>query len=254
MIPDYPTPDLSVPLRSLFKTAFGDDDVFLDHFFSAGFSPDRCRCIVSEEGKLLSALYWFDTEYQGESFAYLYGIATDPAFRHQGILRYLLADTLQLLKGRDYAGAQLVPGDDQLRQMYTAMGFADCSSYSVVLSASKPVTVPIHAIDRQEYGKLRRTYLPKNGVIQEGENLRFLETQCKFYTGPGFLMCAAPKTETFLEVPEYLGNTEIIPGVLCALGYPMGSFRVPGNTSPFAMVCPLKKDAPIPGYFGLAFD
>ena len=254
MIPDYPKPELSAQMRSLWKTSFGDDDVFLDNFFSAGFSPDRCRCIVSEEGKLLSILYWFDTEYEGETFAYLYAVATDPQYRRQGLFPYLLADTRQLLESRGYAGILLVPGDEDLRKMYVHRGFETCTGISTMISASKPVTVPIHQIDREEYRKLRRNLLPKNAVIQEGANLNFLSTQYKLYTGPGFVMCARPKTEQVLEVGEYLGNTELLPGILCALGFPMGTFRIPGDALPFAMLLPIKKDAKIPGYFGLAFD
>lgn len=253
MLPDYPTPQLSVQLRQLWKVSFGDDDVFLDHFFSTGFSPDRCRCVVSE-GRLLAALYWFDGEYEGNTYAYLYAVATDPDFRRRGIIRYLMEDTRQVLENRGYAGILLVPGDDGLRQMYRTMGYEDCSTVSTLISASQPVTSLVHPIDRQEYAKLRRTYLPRNGLIQEGSSLSFLETQCKFYTGPGFVMCAAPRSEELLQVPEFLGDVEEIPGVLCALGYPMGSFRVPGDSIPFAMCLQLKKDAPVPGYVGLAFD
>ena len=254
MIPDYPTPRLSPQMRSLWKLAFGDDDVFLDRFFSTGFSADRCRCVVNEEGKLLSILYWFDARLEGETYAYLYAVATDPDHRRQGLLRYLLADTRNLLKEKGYAGMVLVPGDQELRKMYASMGFEDCTGNSILISASQPVTVLTHSIDREEYGKLRRKYLPKGGLIQEGDSLRFLETQYKFYTGPGFVMCAGPAEPELLWVPEYLGDPEVIPGVLCALGYPMGKFRVPGTTIPFAMFCPLRPDAPVPAYLGLAFD
>ena len=43
------------------------------------------------------------------------------------------------------------------------------------------------------------------------------------------------------------------PGVAAALGFSEGTFRVPG-TGPFAMFRPLREDAVIPEYFGLAFD
>ena len=254
MIPDYPKQDLSVQMRELWKTSFGDDDVFLDHFFSTGFSQDRCRCIVNEEGKLLSILYWFDVEFEGQKYAYLYAVATDPGHRGQGLLRYLLADTHQLLADLHYAGALLVPGDEGLRKMYASRGYTDCTSYSSIISASQPVSIPIHQIDEQEYGKLRRTYLPRNAVIQEGACLRFLSTQYTFYTGPGFVLCARPKNKEVLESPEFLGSPEMLPAVLCALGYPMGSFRIPGDALPFAMLCPFRKGTPIPSYFGLAFD
>lgn len=254
MLPDYPTPDLSIQLRKLWKTAFADDDVFLDHFFETGFSPRRCRCVVNEEKKLLSVLYWFDAEYEGYSYAYLYAVATDPQYRHQGLLRYLLEDTYQLLRQQGCAGVLLLPGDDSLRQMYRKLGYQDCTTIGNIISASQPLTFFAHAIDKQEYSKLRKNYLPKDGVVQEGASLDFLATQCSFYTGPGFVMCARPKNSEMLEGVEFLGDTEVIPGVLCALGYPMGTFRVPGGTIPFAMYYGLNKDAPVPGYLGLAFD
>ena len=253
MIPEYPTPQLSTQLRELWKLAFGDDDVFLDHFFSTGFSEKRCRCMVCE-GKLAAALYWFDCDYQGEKYAYLYAVATHPDFRHRGLLHYLLADTHQLLTELGYAGALLVPGSEDLRGLYTSIGYRTCTGICNLLSASQPVTVPIHSVDYQEYQKLRRTYLPQDGVIQEGACMQFLETQAKFYTGPGFVLCASGESTEMLQGIEYLGDTDIVPGILCALGYSHGTFRVPGDRIPFAMVYSLKKDAPVPGYFGLALD
>ena len=253
MIPDYPTPQLSTQLRNLWKLAFGDDDVFLDHFFSTGFSEKRCRCMVSD-GVLAAALYWFDAEYQGEKYAYLYAVATHPDFRHQGLLHYLLADTHQLLTSLGYAGAMLVPGSEELRGLYTSIGYRTCTGICSLFSASQPVTVPIHSVDWQEYQKLRREYLPAGGLLQEEDSLRFLQTQAKFYTGPGFLLCAAPESTDLMRGIEFLGDTAVVPGILCALGYSHGNFRTPGDKIPFAMIYPLKKDAPVPGYLGLAFD
>ena len=253
MIPEYPTPQLSVQLRNLWKLAFGDDDVFLDHFFSTGFSPERCRCMVDGE-KLAAAVYWFDCEYQGETYAYLYALATHPDFRHQGIAHYLLADTHQLLTGLHYAGTLLVPGSEELRQLYTSVGYETCTGISDLFCASQPVTVPIHAVDQQEYSQLRKQYLPGNGVLQEGACLQFLQTQAKFYTGPGFVLCAAPESPELIRGIEFLGDPAQLPGILCALGYAHGTFRIPGDRIPFAMLHPLKKDAPVPGYLGLALD
>ena len=227
MIPDYPTEELSIQLRALWKISFGDDDVFLDHFFSTGFSQDRCRCIVNEEGRLLAALYWFDTCYQDQTFAYLYAVATDPEFRRQGIIHYLLADTHRLLKELGYAGVLLVPGDDSLRKMYASMGYQDCTSVSTIISASQPATVLIHPVDREEYAKLRRTYLPRDGVIQEGANLAFLETQCRLYAGSGFIMCARPKSPEILEVTEYLGGYRSAPRRSLRPGLSHGDFPHP---------------------------
>ena len=52
-------------MRSLWQEAFGDEDDYLDIFYSTAFSPDRCLCL-SKEGKMQAALYWFDCELRGE--------------------------------------------------------------------------------------------------------------------------------------------------------------------------------------------
>ena len=89
-------------------------------------------------------------------------------------------------------------------------------------------------------------------MIQEGENLAFLEKLTRFYTGDGFLLCASIEKNR-LRAPELLGDITAGPGILAALGVPEGTFRFPGRGQPFAMYRPLT-DALAPRYFGLAFD
>lgn len=253
MIPEYPTAAQIPQLRTLWKLAFGDDDAFLDRFFSTGFSPERCRCMISQ-GQVVSALYWFDVQYQELTYAYLYAVATHPDFRHRGLIRYLIADTHQLLADKGYAGVLLVPGDEPLRRMYSAMGYENCTEINEFFCSSQTMSIPLQPISLEEYQAQRKNLLPRDGVIQEGDNLRFLETQATFYAGTDFLLCAAPKGEGFLRGIEFLGNPELAPRILCTLGFSHGDFRTPGKKLPFAMFCPLQKDAPAPGYFGLAFD
>ena len=83
---DYPNQSQTNELRALWQEAFGDDDAFLEHFFTYGFAPDRCRC-VTVDGKLAAALYWFDCSFQGKPLAYLYGVATFKAHRGKGFCK-----------------------------------------------------------------------------------------------------------------------------------------------------------------------
>ena len=112
----------------------------------------------------------------------------------------------------------------------------------------------MHAINRDEYQQLRPRFLPQNGMVQEGEGLDFLETMAKFYTGPDFLLCCTPQDQGTLRGIEFLGNPGAAPGILCTLGYAQGVFLTPGPKLPYAMLCPLQKDCPRPGYLGLALD
>lgn len=250
---DYPTPDRMNLLRQLWKTAFSDTDEFLDRFFAACFSPLRCRCAL-EEGRTVAALYWFDVVCRGKKLAYFYAVATHPDFRGRGVCRSLMADTHTLLAEQGYDGALLVPQSEGLRKMYASFGYRDCTTVSETFCAAGEAPVSIHTVNREEYARLRREYLPADGVVQEGENLAFLETFARFYSGPGFLLAAQDDGEGNLFGAELLGNGAAAPGILRALGYAQGTFRTPGEKMPFALFLPFGPDAVAPGYFGLAFD
>ena len=113
-------------LRSLWKEAFGDTDAFLDAFFDAAFSPDRCRC-VWDENHPVAALYWLDHTCNGEKFAYIYAVATRKSHRRQGLCHALMARTHEDLAAAGYAGALLVPATEALAQYYAAMGYRFCA-------------------------------------------------------------------------------------------------------------------------------
>lgn len=244
---------LQVPqLRRLWQLAFGDEEGFITCFFENGFSPDRCRCILQEE-TVAAALYWFDGECGGQKIAYLYGVATHPDYRGQGLCRQLMEDTQNHLAALGYSSILLVPQKESLREMYRKLGYRDCTGISEFLCSDDPYPVPIHAIDREEYAALRRQLLPKNSVVQEGENLVFLSAYARFYKGMDFLLAAAVEGDTLFGI-ELLGNPGAAPGILCALGYPQGTFRTPGTKRPFAMFRPLETNAVVPAYFAFAFD
>ncbi len=251
MIIKQPEPEHIPQLRSLWQQAFGDTDAFLDKFFSAGFAPERCRCVM-DRGQVAAALYWFNCQWGGRPLAYIYAVATGKAFRGQGLCRRLMADTHEHLKDKGYAGAILVPGDPGLRRMYRNMGYEDMTGIRR-FSCTAGVPVSLEAIDAARYAALRREKLPGNAVLQEGENLRFLETMAQFYAGEGILLCAV-KDGDRLTIPELLGDPAAAPGIVAALGCKEGVFSVPGEDEPFAMGIALAPDFRKPSHFAFAFD
>ena len=249
---DHPTPVQIPQLRGLWKTAFGDGDEWLDQFFSAAFSPSRCRC-VTEDGALLAALYWFDVSCDSAPMAYLYAVATDPTARNRGLCRTLLEDTKEVLVRQGYAGAMLKAADEGLRRMYERMGFRPCTTISEQIFKAGSAAAPLRRIDTAEYGRLRRAFLPAHGVIQDGPLLDFFGTQAELYAGEDFL-CAVSVHDGMFHCHELLGNICAAPHILRALNYDRGSFRFPGDGVPFASFCPLTSHCPTPAYFGLALD
>ncbi len=267
MIIDKPSPTQIAGLRTLWKESFGDTDAFLDVFFTTAFSFDRCRCI-SCGGEVLAALYWFDCSQDNLKIAYVYAVATAKAYRNRGYGHTLMTDTHTHLKALGYDAVILVPGDAGLFNYYSGIGYHICSFIkefscsagdSSSLSAASIHPLPkksfqIKKVDVVEYAALRRKFLPENGILQEGANLEFLQTQASFYTGKDFLMACTINKNTLYAI-EFLGDASAGPSILESLGCSHGVFRTTGGERAFSMYYTLS-DNPLslPAHFGFAFD
>ncbi len=255
---DKPTYSQLPELRNLWKEAFGDSDAFLDTFFQSAFDENRCRCVVVDE-KVVAMLYWFECEFQEKPIAYIYAVATAKEMRGLGICHALMLDTHQHLKANGYIGTILVPGNEGLFHFYKGLGYETCTHIEEIvfedstLHAFESNPISIRTINVAEYARLRRNYLPNGAIIQEKENLDFLQKQANFYTGDNFLL-AAHKSGDSLKGIEFLGNTSAIPSILQTLECTKGSFRTPGKDRPFGMYYSFEKAVAMPNYFGFAFD
>lgn len=249
---DHPTLHQIPALRQLWQEAFGDEDAFLDIFFSTAFSSDRCLCLWQED-TLAGALYWFDCSCRDQKFAYLYAVATAVPFRGRGICGKLMVHTHRLLAQRGYAGVILVPQSEPLRAMYRHMGYRDCTSVTEFTAPTELPEATLRHLTEAEYGTLRRELLPADGMVQEGENLRFLGSQAVLFGGNGWIAAVTPMGEK-LHCHELLGDPDAAYGIVSALGCREGFFRIPGSDTPFAQYLPLAEHCPAPKYFGLAFD
>ena len=230
--------------KALWSAAFGDDG-WIDSFFRTAFQAENTLAIF-RDGQLAAGLAWMQTSCQGRKLAYLYAVATEPEYRHQGLCRELMANAQEALAARGYAGSVLVPADHGLRQMYAAMGYRNFGGVeNLTLPAGVPV--PLREVTPQEYAALRRNYLPQGGIVQEDGAIEYLAESAKLYAGNGFLLAA---TED--EPMELLGDASQAAGILGALKKDRGTFRLPGP-SPFAMFRPTCDDSWTPAYFGLDF-
>ena len=239
-------------LRKLWQEAFGDSDAFLDGFCRTALSADRCRC-ATVDGRVVSAVYWFDCSCDGRPVAYLYALATAKDCRGRGIGRKLMDYVHEYLASLGYETVLLVPGEESLRRYYEAMGYRTCTAIREFACTGGPEDLQCRPVSADEYGRLRRELLPEGSVLQEKEGLDFLALQAKFYAGNGFLLAARKEAQTLFGL-ELLGDPHLAPAILRALGCSEGTFRAPGGEEPFAMALPLKKGAVIPKYFAFAFD
>lgn len=238
-------------LKELWSLAFGDSMEFIELFFDTAYAPDHCLYLTEGE-QITSALYWLDCEYKGQKQAYIYAVATHPDHRGKGLCRVLMEQTHEILKAQGYTAALLRPADEGLRRMYRKMGYRS-ATLTAEFDCTAGEAVPLRKIRSQEYVRLRRKFLPDDGVIQEGTGIDYLARYCDFYAGADFLLAGAPDGTSFHGI-ELLGDRKAAPGILKTLGYESGSFRCPGREIPFGMFLPLAENAEEPGYLGLVFD
>ena len=249
---DRPDREQTLQLLKLWKAVFGEYDGFWELFLETGFSPERCRCIT-EKGQILASLCWLDCSCGGQKQAYVYAVVTHPDHRGRGLCRRLLTGVHALLQAQGYSAVLLVPAEETLREMYRKLGYADCTTVSEFSCTAGETSVSLRTVSQEEYGALRRQRLPKDGVVQEGENLAFLAAQAQLFAGKDVLLAAYADGDTLVAM-ELLGSREAAPGILRELGFAQGRFRGPGKEKAFAMIHPLTEDAAVPGYFGFAFD
>lgn len=248
---DHPASRHIPALRQLWQEAFGDSDAFLDSFFTAGFDPQRCRCVLAED-RPMAMVYWFCQHWEGGKAAYLYAIATAKEARHRGFCAALMADTHALLESQGYDGTILVPANESLARMYEKMGYEYATTVTEFSCQASLAPVTVTKISPEEFQKLRSALLPPGSLQPDHAGLAFLETQASFYAGDGFLLTGREEDGAFFGM-ELLGDSAAAPGILQALGLSSGTFRSPGKDIPFAMYRPLT-DAPPPAYFPFAFD
>lgn len=235
-------------LKRLWKTVFGDPDSFIDTFFDIAFSPERCR-FIEENGEVICALYWFDCEYEFGKLAYIYAVATHPNYRGKGLASQLLKDTHTHLKALGYSGAVLKPAKG-LFPFYERLGYVTSGHIRRFTAHAKHSPAEIKEVCAEEYGRLRRVYLPKNGIIQEGVTIAFLQTFARFYAAKDALLCISRDEPV---VFEYLGNPDSAPYILAALGIKSAEISTTGSDIPFAMFCPLNCTK-TPGYLGISLE
>lgn len=240
-------------LRSLWKEAFGDSDAYLDTFFQTAYHPARCRVAI-KDGQVAAALYWFPCSYREQPVAYIYAVATAKKYQKQGICHKLMEDTHAHLRTLGYKGTVLVPGNEALFRLYESMGYRQSGTHRTFTCTAGTKSVPMTLVDVDTFSGLRRRFLPENSILQENENLDFLQPQANFYTGDGFLLTARKEGDTLYAL-ELLGDTSLAPCIVATLRCTQGTFRTPGTDTAFAMTYSFDKSTQIhPSYFGFAFD
>lgn len=85
-----------VACKELWMKAFGDDEQFADSFIMRYYS--RRRMLTAEaEGRMAAMLHLLPFRTELGRTTYIYGVATDPAFRGRGLASQLMREAMRLI-------------------------------------------------------------------------------------------------------------------------------------------------------------
>ena len=186
MIIDHPSQSQVPELQRLWQAVFQDPKDYIEGFFVHAFSPQRCLCIP-EDGSIAAMVHWMDMTCRGKKIAYIYAVATRKAYRGRGFCRLLMDRAHEILAQRGYAGAALVPQNEDLFAMYEKMGYRPCGGiHRIFCSAGEAVS--LIPLTWQEWNTRRSSLLPPGSAELTEVPAAYLGAMAQFWAGEDFLL------------------------------------------------------------------
>lgn len=207
-------------IRALWDSCFPEEPEFSDLFFAKMFKSDTCL-VLREDGiiKATAQMLPYELKDVGK-VTYIYGAATHPDFRRQGLMRRLLEASFELDKKRGFAASILIPANEALYGFYARLGYktrfyiregkprmsgADLTGYAL-RAASEEDIVFMDALYRRELGtgyivRSRSFWAEQISMFRELGGDALILTKDSRAVGYGFL------SDGFLQ--EAFGNPDV---------------------------------------------
>ena len=270
--------DERAALQALWRVCFSDSEEFTDLYFDR-YEPSEHVFVARHDGAVAAMACWFPAVLVGadgdeRQAAYLYAVATAPAYRGRGVCRSLLSLAGELLAAQGAAYAALVPGSGTLFAFYQRLGYRTCffcREETIYPGSASARATPVSA-DR--YRQLRQLLLRGGFVAWAQPELAYQKALSRAAGGDLFavetddgLGCAAaePDETGSLRIRELLlpgdGVQDAARALLSRLGGKTAVVRMPADgpdsaCRPFGMLRALKPGLPLPdrAYLGFAFE
>lgn len=205
-------------LRELWKLAFGDEDAYIDHFFTRYYAPERM--LVLEEAGLVQAMTaWFDmplvfADGTKVPSAYLYAVATHPDCRGRGLAGQLLRFADRWLREHGFVCVTTVPARPDLHRFFGQNGFGECFALKQEEYVPQSVpSAPLKRVSAEEYSPLREQRL--EGTDHVAYALPALEYQSGICTLSGGGLYRVE--ECGCACVEVAGDEVFVKELLCSL-------------------------------------
>lgn len=163
-------------LKELWKLAFGDEDDYIDHFFTRYYTPER-MLVLEEHGIVQAMTAWFDMPLATEDgvrwpSAYLYAVATHPDCRGRGLAGQLLAFADRWLGDQGFACVTTVPARPDLHVFFGGNGFKESfvleQCQHKMCKVKEPAT--LNFAEAEEYARMREAMLEGTDYISYSQS------------------------------------------------------------------------------------
>jgi ribosomal protein S18 acetylase RimI-like enzyme len=280
-------------LAELRRICFDEEETYTRFYFAERFTPDNTLA-CTEQGRAVASLTLLPvtiaTSAGSFGAAYVYAVATLPAFRRRGFAGALLERADEVMRARGAEALLLAPASDDLGDYYARFGYRPCFYRRNILFDGATGHVPtLHAgvepLTAANYLRLRnRAYAPGGYFVQWDETaLHYAIAECVASGGMARLLHVGADEGFFVAYPhcggvvvkESLLSKQLLPYAIHRLRLFFGeakriyfhqSLRAPegdwtavhGDTEHVAMLTCLTPAADPPGdalpSFGLPLD
>lgn len=257
-------------LQALWFQCFGDDAAYTRLYFER---YDICRqvFVARVERELAAMAIWFPATLanaDGAEYpaAYLYAVATEPAYRNKGVCHQLMAFAEKWLKSAGVQVVTLVPGSRELFRFYEKLGYE-----TVFYCREMEITTPqpggeIRSVSANRYWQLRQMLLWQDFLVYDEAEIAYQKALCRHAGGDLVQLQWEQQLGCAIVEPQdgRLMIKEVLPpelarpaasALLAKFGGTSAVARTCGDGRPFGMAKWLHHKQPCRNaYLGIAFD
>lgn len=250
-------------LTRLWQTCFHDSEAEVQAFWKC--FGDKIGIFCARDGKKVTAMLCalpvqlIDDAGDSHEAAYLYAVATDPAYRGRGLCGEILACAERALRAQGVEYAILVPAEPGLFALYERYGYKTAFFRGRGEISGAACAGKVEEIDADTYFSLRELLLVDSFVSCGPDYLTYQATTDRLMRieTAGQMHCAVCAQDgSELTVKELLPYTpEAAALLLKHFGCKCGRCLTPQGTLPYGM-CKALSGAPLPQncYLGLVLD